>query len=467
MVRLIVLCLLVILTSCNEEKVIEKVVEVPIPQNVVPRETDIEKYPWAKAELAEHIALCGAGVVEGAGGENRCEYTIRVDELFTTHPNLKTGFIEDPDLMQANGVQFVTATDEMIKDVPESWSFLELGKASEVKINTQVCGDCWSQATTKALEYMIAAHDNKLEELSVQTQISTCSNHGSCNGGYMSAPDFLIRYGNPFEVQDPYQGRNSSCKFDMSRADFKYKLKSAPYVGSSLMASRAHRGKYSGPKVSNIKAMMVKYKSPAVTTIAAISSSGGVIDSCSAINSGGNHMQVIVGWYPHPHRGGYETAVLNNSWGTSHGQNGFTHIRWECGEGRLNRGVGRSARVYEYEPECSVPDAYTGPDRDILLDTYVKIGKPMKAEIKCRWSPAEGLEDPLSCETLASPKMTTEYHLEVSSTGCAGVTKSAMVLIRPIGPIGPVSKLREHFGGLGLEMERVLTPFGEVNVVLK
>jgi hypothetical protein len=209
-----------------------------------------------------------------------------------------------------------------------------------------------------------------------------------------------------------------------------YRMLQAPYVGSSLNYSRAIKTKdRKGVQVGNIQAMMMKHKSSSVVTISAISQSGGIIKSCSNINSGGNHMQNVVGWY---YDNGDLIARVQNSWGTSHGQEGYTHIKWECGNERLNRGLGRSARVgvYMIPVSCkSLADAYTGPDVKFQKEKGVTIGRTPKNAQSCSWLPTEGLSDPASCRPIANPTMTTEYHL-TASTDCGEA--SAMVLVTPL-----------------------------------
>lgn len=343
--------------------------------------------------------------------------------------------------------QFMEATPEDEEAIPDSWSVLDLGKAKQVKVNTQRCGDCWSQATTKAFEVMIAAHDEKVEKLSVQTQISSCRpDYGSCSGGYPSAADFLVAIGNPFEKQDPYQGRNSSCKFTKAEleAGFDYKLDAAPYVGSSMAHSRFYKdlAGYTAGSARAIAALMYKYQSPAVVTVNAYQAGPRTITNCSAINSQGNHMVFVSGW-----ENKAEIAHVFNSWGKSHGTNGISKIKWECGgAGRFNRGLGVSARVYLYGPKChNVADAYTGPNVTIKKGETAVIGRKAKVGQTCEWLPEEGLAftDESKCEALAAPAITTEYHLK-ATTECG--TASAMVLVTPEGE----------------ESGMILTPLGKV-----
>lgn len=446
----------VLIASCTKKEIETTTTELTLEDVLASADVSQD----IKIEIKMHVEQCGKDVVgkyDGKPTSKGCEYRISLSGFTLQSNTIRGGLLEDDAWPWHSGVKWQAASRKDREDVPVEWDFRELGRASEVKINRQVCGDCWSQASTKALELMIAAHDNKIEELSVQTQISRCSGHGSCGGGYMTAPDFLIKYGNPFETQDPYKGYNTSCKFSQAEmnAGFKYKIEDAPWVGNSMRYSRFFKPEArEGAKVENIKALMWKYKSPAVVTIAAIGSNGGIINSCSRINSGGNHMQDIIGWYPHD---GYQVAMAWNSWGTNHGQNGVTHMKWECGDGNLNRGLGRYARVYKYASQCDEePDAYTGPNKDFVKTTPdhgVMIGKDSGGKQTCTWMPNDGLTQISAdgCRQFASPDVTTEYHL-TAKNACG--EQSAMVLIRPLKP--------NQEGYSSGEKETILTPHGLV-----
>lgn len=347
----------------------------------------------------------------------------------------ETGLLHKENWPYEAGVTWISAVGDPVEPVPYMWDFLDLGKASEVKVNSQQCGDCWSQATTKALELMIAARDEELVQLSVQTQISRCSNHGSCWGGYMSAPSWIVQNGNPYETQDPYRGYNTSCKFTKTEIEegFERRPESAPYVGTSLQNSRYFRSDArEGAKVAEIKRLMWELKSPAVATIQGIRLGKQVYEGCSAINSVGNHMQVITGWYPHVK--GWDVAEAFNSWGYSHGFDGVSRIRWECGDGRLNRGLGRSARVYVYKAPCDPP---TVPQLKgafaMKPNEKAWLGEEAPKGQTCEWLPKAGIvaqsED--GCRVQISPQVTTEYHIQ-SRNNC-GLMTSAMMLVEVDG----------------------------------
>jgi hypothetical protein len=428
----------------------------------------IENYPDAHQELKEQVSACGLGVVQGWQGINRCTHTIKVDDWFLRPMAEKTGYIEEKNWAQQEGVQFISATQKEMEELPDHWDLSDVGEMTD--IHRQDCGDCWSTSSRKLLEQALVTHGVRTEtgelvQLSAQTTLSSCCTWcGSCNGGYMRTPDFFsqdksYQYGLPTRELDPYRGSNSSCKFSSQELkSFAPKLVSAPYVGSSLNHSRFFKGITNGPKVKNTMALMMKYKSNALVTISAISSNGGIITNCSNINSGGNHMQNIVGWYQNE---GETIARVQNSWGTSHGQDGYTHLKWECGSGRFNRGLGVSTRVgiFEAPGVCAkVADAYVGSDRKFVRvndGDSVVLGRPSKIKQSCTWLPKAGILETLSddgCMVRVSPKVATEYHKLAQDPECGSVV-SSMVLVTPVD--------RRH---MSLSGSRVLTPHGEVKM---
>ena len=414
-------------------------------RSVIPTGIEIEKYPHAQEELKEHLSHCGLGVVKRSDQPNRCQYQITIDSLFLKDPKEKTGFIYDSQWVYQNGIQWEAPSAAEVAAVPEKFDLEDHGEM--IRIVEQQCGDCWAQASRANLEQLLLTHNGERVPLSTQTLISSCCNTGTCGGGYMTTPGWIVEHGLPTLDRDPYQGRNSSCKFNLQSVKMDFKLIKAPYVGSSLNYSRAIRPEQRvGPKVAEIQALMERYKSSAVVTIQAISQSGGIIDRCSSINAYGNHMQDIVGWY----RSGNDViARVQNSWGREHGQNGYTHIKWECGVDQLNRGLGRSARVGIIKVPLSckdLPDAFTGPDQVVSKGNGVYLGRIPKKHQNCKWVPEQGLDDPTSCRPKANPTVATEYHL-TATTDCGEST--AMVLVTP----------KERSLN---ETQPLLTPFGVV-----
>ncbi|MEQ1843143.1 MAG: C1 family peptidase, partial [Verrucomicrobiales bacterium] len=174
-------------------------------------------------------------------------------------------------------------------------------------------------------------------------------------------------------------------------------------------------------------------------------SGGGIYNSCSSINSGGNHMVTITGWET---VNGKRIAQVWNSWGQNHGVKGVSRIQWECGDGKLNRGLGLEARVIQYFMPCEAPQvSFEKSEYVATRGGGIKLGRAQKRGVTCHWSPSEGLSDPDSCETTATPEVTTEYHLEAKNS-CG--TSSAMTLVIPDSVLGKQSA------------SLILTPYGLV-----
>lgn len=425
----------------------------------IPRKYDIDARAnrRAKKELQELVKACGPGIVEGAVSsngralENRCSYRVKLDDLFFKSEEEKTGLLQDDDWAYAPETTFFEPTVK--GPVPDSFDIRDLMKNGQPDLRTQKCGDCWAWATHHGLELARAVHDQKVFDHSVQTVLS-CSKQGSCSGGYMSAVDFL-KHGLPLESEFPYKnGSTGTCKYNSSTINTGWdgKVASTPYVGSSLTYSRFNRksdGTYrEGTKVQSMMDAIYQWKSPLVVTVSAYSISGnGVVDSCSAINSGGNHMVTVVGWETWNNK---RVAHVWNSWGKSHGSNGVSRIVWECGNGKLNRGLGVAAKIVQYKAPCTPPNAEQIHLHEIVAGDSVKIGVEQAAGTQCSWSPTDGLSDPNSCVTTAKPGVSTEYHL-TAKNDCG--TSSSQTLVYLWGGARTASGKRV-----------LMTPFGETTL---
>jgi len=421
----------------------------PLPKEVgklIPPHINIDspEFVFAKREIQELIEMCGPGVFEGVSDEkkeNKCAFEVALDEHFFLPPWMKTGLLPEKDWAYQDGVVWVKPRPV---EIPSDFDLRDLMKNGIPEIKKQECGDCWAWATHHGLEISRAIHDETVYDHSIQTILS-CSQKGSCSGGYMSAVGFLT-HGLPFEEEFPYSGNNARCKYSSSQieAGWEGKIIAAPYIGSSKDFSRAKRKKNGSYRATSLKEMaqaMVEWKAPLVVTVSAYSLSGpGVYSECSAINSGGNHMVAIVGWELWS---GKLVAHVWNSWGKKHGQDGVSRIVWDCGGGRLNRGLGTSARVVQYKAQCETP--YPAQKAKHVLqeeDNGVEIGMALKKGVQCSWLPREGLEDPDSCQTLAHPETTTEYHL-TAQNDCG--TASSMTLVEVAKP-GSRAAIKTPFG---------------------
>ncbi len=430
----VVLVTLYFFAGCNADKAAPKELPASVTEAMAKTfDMNDPAFIEAKRELDQEVELCGPGVVKGVTGENKCAYQIEVDSLFIRHPGMKTGLLHDEDWAQRGEATWVMAPEV---NVPDNFDIRDLMKNGQPELKTQQCGDCWAWATHHGLELARAVHDETVFDHSVQTVLS-CSKQGSCSGGYMSAVDFM-KNGLPLEKDFPYLGGvTGRCKFNKEElvAGWSPKVMATPYIGSSLDYSRSMKTKEgfdARPTVQQMKAAMYQWKSPLVVTVNAYSISGdGVVNSCSAINSGGNHMVTIVGWEKW---NGKDVAHVWNSWGKGHGKNGVSRIVWECGAGKLNRGLGVSAKIVQYKPACAAPMVDLGKAKHTIFHgTSIKLGiKAMAGQI-CQWLPTSGVDNPKACETFISPSASTEYHLKVTND-CGSA--SAMTLVEVWGPKG-------------------------------
>lgn len=411
--------------------------------NVVPKNYDLNDplFAHAKLELMELVAACGPGIIEGVEGKNTCSYKVKVDSLFMKHPADKTGFIHEEGWAYKDNVEWISPKREAL---PDAFDLRDVAKNGLNVPKQQQCGDCWAWATHHGLEIARAVHDSVLVDYSAQSVLS-CSGAGSCGGGSMDAVSFLM-HGLPLESEYPYLGGvTGRCKYTDNEitAGWPPKPIGTPYIGNSMSYSRglmAADGTFaSRPGVQEMMAAIYQWKSPLVVTVSAYSVSGnGVVSNCSAVNSGGNHMVTIIGW---DHEGGTLNAHVYNSWGSGHGLNGVSRIKWECGAGNLNRGLGVEARVVQYKPACIPPVVDLGAAKHVMFSgegNFVKLGS-VRPDQKCEWTPSLGLSDPHSCMTYASPDKSTEYHL-TATNDCASA--SAMTLVEVWGPKGKSPVLR-------------------------
>lgn len=183
-------------------------------------------------------------------------------------------------------------------------------------VNRQANNDCWAQGTVGVLESLMKIAYGIDTKMSVQ-EIISCSGDGSAaNGGYF-AHDYHQKHGGVSETAFPYVGRDVRCKSGLRAEQY---LSQWGYVGA--------RGR--SPSVTEIKQAILEH-GPVGATITANRAlqrftGDGVFTGCS--NGGTNHIVVIVGW--NDDEGSKGVWFMRNSWGTSHGQDGYAKIPFGC-----------------------------------------------------------------------------------------------------------------------------------------
>ena len=205
------------------------------------------------------------------------------------------------------------------------------------------CGSCWAFASTNALESFMRSQNYNITRLSEQ-ELVDCSkeNHG-CNGGIMhKAFDFIINNKGLVSNEDyPYKAITKECNIYNCSSNSIDKC-GLDHNNSDISSINKVNGSYlkeyefSVPK-SIIDRIISLQISPITIAIDASSIyfryyKSGVIDININETQQLNHAVLLVGY-------GFDNSglywIIQNSWGTDWGDNGFCKIRVQDGEGIL------------------------------------------------------------------------------------------------------------------------------------
>lgn len=197
----------------------------------------------------------------------------------------------------------------VLKDLPASFDLRAMGDVSPIKDQGQ-CGSCWAHATTESLEDAILFAGKPGLQLSAQEMTGCNSAMWGCQGGEMTAADYLVNPGLPLDSAFPYRG-DDSCQQGLPVAA---KATSWAYVGAEGSA----------PTTDQIKSALVAHGSVFVTVAAGGSDWGGQAEMTDCSDGNIDHMVEIVGWK--------DTGewIMRNSWGTGWGDNGFAYMPYGC-----------------------------------------------------------------------------------------------------------------------------------------
>ena len=159
-----IILLMLVLTACNRvpKSIVDK---IPNGYNI-----NDPVFAESKQRLLELVAECGEGVVDGVDAPNKCTYTIRMDSLFFTHMNLRTGFNHNTSWPYLHNEVFYTPKMDTV--VPDKFDVKDL-MTNIPPILKQECGDCVAWSTTHAIEIARAVHDKKVFDHSKQT-VNSC-----------------------------------------------------------------------------------------------------------------------------------------------------------------------------------------------------------------------------------------------------------------------------------------------------
>jgi hypothetical protein len=197
-------------------------------------------------------------------------------------------------------------------NAPKSYDLRALGYCSPVEDQGQ-CGSCWAFSVTGVLESALMRAGRGTMDLSAQELVS-CAPFYGCNGGEMSAMDYLVTHGDSLEKDYPYKGTTGRCK------------KPLPAV-----AAKGVRWAFCGspgkqPTLAEIKQCMIDYGVQSVVVAAGGSdwSNGGHMKGCKV--RGQNHMVRLGGWLE------TDELIGRNQWGTGWGDKGDFYAKQGCDE---------------------------------------------------------------------------------------------------------------------------------------
>ncbi len=202
--------------------------------------------------------------------------------------------------------------------LPASFDWRSQDKVTPIR-NQGACGGCWAFGTVGAMESAILIALNQKVDLSEQYLISCNTSGWGCSGGWW-AHDMHTNTGGKngngpgavLESDKPYTATNGSCTAVYNHP---YKLAEWHYI----------TGATSVPSVDQIKSAIYNHGpvAAAVCSVGFSSYTNGVYSKNNTCNGGVDHGIVLVGWDDST-----QTWILRNSWGSSWGESGYMHIKW-------------------------------------------------------------------------------------------------------------------------------------------
>lgn len=215
----------------------------------------------------------------------------------------------------------LTVTDD---DLPASYDWNELVQLQPIR-RQGTCGACWAFSVTAATEAAMIIFKNIYPiDLAEQTLVSSCSNSGSCSGGYFTALNYIQGRGLPPEYLDPYRASNTKCKAPFSTVS---KIKDWFYIGASNRE----------PTTEELKRAIMTYGPISVTVNASFAGyDSGIYNACNRRST--NHMVNLEGWNDDG-----EYWIMRNSWGKSWGEDGYMRIRYTNSAGQKCNRIGERA----------------------------------------------------------------------------------------------------------------------------
>ena len=238
------------------------------------------------------------------------------------------------------------------RDLPEYFDWRDYDGCTPIK-NQDGCGSCWAFGAIGAMECAIRIADGVTEDLSEQWLVSSCTDAGSCGGGWHTTSFNYLRCGGledpcgdsgaVLEVDFPYTASDGPC--------------GCPYAHPYCLDSWATVGYGWGiPSVSQIKQAILDH-GPVAVCVYVNSAFGaytdGVFNACESQSI--NHVVVLVGW--DDNQGSEGVWFLRNSWGPGWGEDGYMRIEYNCSRvGYATAYVNYAGRLIAFEYPDGLPE---------------------------------------------------------------------------------------------------------------
>ena len=300
------------------------------------------------------------------------------------------------------------------KSLPTDYDLRQVAGAVLPIENQSTCGSCYCFGSKGMFEMLVLLRDHKLIEVSGQWMMDCGSGGNGCRGGDFIVLQKLIDQGAVYESEYPikYEASGNSCQDDwLAGNHYHEKLKGYALIGNTP---------------EEMMAAMFQNEAPLGVTIAGNAMGSG--DFSTSCRSGAtNHIVFVIGWVTH---NGIVYWIVQNSWGTDHGVNGYYYIPIKDGKNCSSLGA-EEVVLADYKPACTPqPTASAGPDQNIImapgLPHEARIGTPALAGHTYHWLPIDGMDDADYAQVLVSPAKSTLYTVTATSQ-CGSATSQVMV----------------------------------------
>lgn len=335
----------------------------------------------------------------------------------------KTGYVPNP--LREIGTMYRSYLPNgqfEAQPIPQEYDLRKIGHGTAPIRNQGQCGSCWWFGTKGTMESLVRLRDGKDIEISGQWGID-CSPaaFSGCGGGDMAFDKLKASYGAIYESEYPikYEQSNDSCDTSWLPGNYHEQIVDWAFVGHS---------------VEEMQRAMFENESPITVTVGSggMSPGGdGWQDSCRS--AGTDHIVYVVGWLEgslHGHSAGPHW-ILQNSWGTSWGDNGYEYIMARSGSTVCASLGSDEVALANYKPSCTPqPTVNGGPDVNIIMAPgmahFAAIGTPAADGQTYSWSPSVGLSASNVAQPAASPAKTTLYTVTATSK-CGSASGKVLV----------------------------------------